>query len=315
MTAQGGDDMLIRLAIAAMLSFMATACAQQPSVEQSVDPTFRLAVATPAYPNQGPVVAIDKGHSNFHTAGGRYAPFAGLLRADGYRVRSIGERFDANSLRGIDVLVIANALGKPDAAPAFTSTEASAVETWVAQGGSLLLIADHTPFGSAAQILAAQFNVDMGKGYAVVSQRGKFRANIEFAGDMLGEHPILAGRDPNETIHRVKSFTGQSLSLPVGATALLKLPEGSLEAVDEATLDKFQQGEKVSLAQAGGRAQGIALTHGRGRVVIMGEAAMFTAQVIHQPGKPDDHFGMSVPGFDDRQFALNILHWLSRLLP
>jgi hypothetical protein len=302
--------MHVRAIMASLVLVVSAGCAQQ----QSVDPTFRAMVGVPAYRSHGPIVAVDQGHANFHTANGRYAPFAELLRADGYRVRSISAPFEAKTLQSIDVLVIANARGKPEAAPAFTPLEAKAVETWVANGGSLLLIADHTPFGSAAQILAAQFNVDMGKGYAVVSQRGRFRANIEFAGDMLGKHPILAGRSPDEMIHRVKSFTGQSLGIPDGATPLLKLPEGSLEAVDEETLEKFEQGEKVVLASASGRAQAIALVHGRGGVVMTGEAAMFTAQVIHQPGRPDDHFGMSVPGFDDRQFALNTMHWLTRLL-
>jgi len=34
----------------------------------------------------GTVVAIDSGHNNYHTVGGRYAPFASLLRNDGLRV-------------------------------------------------------------------------------------------------------------------------------------------------------------------------------------------------------------------------------------
>ena len=42
----------------------------------------------------------------------------------------------------------------------------------------------------------------------------------------------------------------------------------------------------------------------------MGEAAELSAQVIGV----DDKFGMNVPGIDNRQMALNILHWLSGLL-
>jgi len=47
-------------------------------------------------------------HHNFHTADGRYAPFAKLLRRDGYRVEAWRTPFGA--LRGVDVLVISNAL-------------------------------------------------------------------------------------------------------------------------------------------------------------------------------------------------------------
>jgi hypothetical protein len=66
-------------------------------------------------------------------------------------------------------------------------------------------------------------------------------------------------------------------------------------------------------APAAGRAQGLALTVGSGRVVILGEAAMLTAQVVSIPGRETMRMGMNVPGSDDQQFALNVLHWLSRL--
>jgi 2-polyprenyl-6-methoxyphenol hydroxylase-like FAD-dependent oxidoreductase len=61
---------------------------------------------------------------------------------------------------------------------------------------------------------------------------------------------------------------------------------------------------------AAGRAQGIALQFGKGRIVVLGEAAMLTAQIAGK-GFP---FGMNTPGVDNRQLALNIMHWLSGLL-
>jgi hypothetical protein len=62
---------------------------------------------------------------------------------------------------------------------------------------------------------------------------------------------------------------------------------------------------------AAGRAQGIALKLGKGRLIVLGEAAMLSAQITGPNKMP---FGMNVPGTDDRQFALNVLHWLSGLL-
>jgi hypothetical protein len=62
-----------------------------------------------------------------------------------------------------------------------------------------------------------------------------------------------------------------------------------------------------------GRAQGIAMAFGKGRVAMFGEAAMFSAQVATIKG-PSFRVGMSLPGTDDRQFALNVMHWLARLL-
>jgi hypothetical protein len=64
-----------------------------------------------------------------------------------------------------------------------------------------------------------------------------------------------------------------------------------------------------------GRAQGVALVFGRGRLVVVGEAALFSAQVLKVQGKPDLRFGMNAPGNDDKQFVLNTLHWLSGSLP
>jgi hypothetical protein len=57
------------------------------------------------------------------------------------------------------------------------------------------------------------------------------------------------------------------------------------------------------------RAQGFAIEFGQGRVVVLGEAGMLTAQI---EGK--ERFGMNAEGLDYKQFALNVVHWLSRLL-
>jgi hypothetical protein len=43
----------------------------------------------------------------------------------------------------------------------------------------------------------------------------------------------------------------------------------------------------------------------------MGEAGDLSAQVY---GDPPQKMGMNVPGCDNRKMALNIVHWLSRLI-
>ena len=100
----------------------------------------------------------------------------------------------------------------------------------------------------------------------------------------------------------MRSFTGQSLKGPEGSAAILVLSDG---AIDRAT---FASQESVSAA---GRAQAIALKFGKGRVLVQGEAAMLTAQVS---GSENRKMGMNVPGNDDRQYALNLMHWLSGIL-
>jgi hypothetical protein len=282
------------------------------AAQQEVDAHYRPKVEQPAYASAAPVVAIDEAHRNFHTLEGGYAPFGKLLAADNYRVEASSAHFAADSLKGIDVLVIANALPAAKGGSAFGADEIAALKQWVEGGGSLLLISDHAPFGRAASALAAAFGVDMGTGYAVVRQDGKITSNIEYSGAALGDHPILHGRDKAEQVRHVKSFTGQSLGVPPGGTPLLLLPRDALEVANERAVDGLRHGDTVPGRRVGGRAQALAFTLGKGRVVVAGEAAMFTAQIVHFPDGATMRMGLWAD--DDEKFALNVLHWLSHLL-
>jgi hypothetical protein len=291
--------------------------------QQMSDTTFHPAIARPAYTANAPVVRVDEAHHNFHTITGRYRPFAELLRADGYRVEAGTAPFTAASLRGAAVLVIANAGGYgagPDDAekPAFTADEVAAVRAWVERGGSLLLVADHAPFGAAAEVLGRAFGVDMGKGFARDTAPNHSAGNptfLRFSRDngLLGDHAITHGRGADERLTTVVSFTGQSLTVPAGATPLLRLSTTAQERPTRA--DMFADStDHTAFMPVGGRAQGLAMTVGRGRVGVLGEAAMLSAQVIVRPGQPTLAMGMNVPGSDDVQFCLNVLHWLSRAI-
>ena len=84
--------------------------------QQVPDTSFRPPIANPAFPpGEGPVVAVDAGHTNFHTADDRYLPFADLLLRDGYVVRSSYLVFTEQSLREPRILVISNALNPRNA--------------------------------------------------------------------------------------------------------------------------------------------------------------------------------------------------------
>jgi hypothetical protein len=57
------------------------------SAQQEPDTLFRPTVGAPRFAaGSGPVVLIDGGHANFHTAEGRFRPFAQLMEGDGSRV-------------------------------------------------------------------------------------------------------------------------------------------------------------------------------------------------------------------------------------
>lgn len=276
--------------------------------QQAADPGYRPKVAEPAFADGGPVVAIDQAHRNFHVLDGRYAPFGALLRADGYRPKALVLPATAESLAGTGILVIANA-ETGDGQAAFAPAEIAAIKAWVEQGGSLLLIADHAPFGVAAASLAAAFGVEMGGGYVAARQDGEVTSRIGFSARMLGAHAILAGRKSAERVQRVESFTGQSLSIPPGATALLLLPEDALEVAGPPQLDALRRGERAPGRGVGGRAQAVALEHGKGRVVIAGEAAMFTAQRTRTGAE----VGLAMA--DNERFTLNTMRWLARAIP
>jgi hypothetical protein len=298
--------------------------------QQIPDPDFNASVETPAYMSAGPTVAIDEAHGNFHTADGRYKPFADLLRSDGYRVLAFTSTFDARSLSQVDILVISNArnlaaVQRGDISqPAFTDAEADAVHAWVEGGGSLLLVADHAPFGQAAERLGQRFGVAMGKGFAFDRAHEGLTTTLDFSRDnhLLGDHPIIQGRGASEALSHITTFTGQSLSVPAGAVPLMKLSETAREAPTPDDLTALNAaGQNPDSAQVGshsrpiaGRAQGIAMKIGMGKVVVLGEAAMLSAQVVRFPNGDEVEMGMNVPGNDNRQFALNALHWLSGLI-
>jgi hypothetical protein len=310
--------------------------------QQIADPNFKAAVDHPAYTSKHPRVVIDEAHNNFHTADGRYKPLAELLRADGYEVVAGKKPFT----EGIDaaVLLIANARSSGGNESAFTDQEAAAVRRWVEGGGALFLIADHTPFGAAARNLARQFGVELGNGFVFefdeshIFNGGQTSMLFSEENKLLGDHAITRGRNAREKVRRVVAFTGESLSVPAGAQVLLRLGPDAMETPPRPSENEPSEVEKIlgitfgdaakpdaaKIAEAkkkfgvGGRAQGLAMTVGKGRVVITGEAAMFSAQVIRgtdNGGKATEfHMGMNVEGTDDRQFALNVLHWLTGVL-
>ncbi len=270
--------------------------------EQKSDPDFDARVEKPAYPSAGPRVLFDEAHRNFHTADGRYKPFADLIRNDGYQVTANRETFTSDLLSKHDILVIANALGTPKKIDsAFTDAECDTVRDWVRGGGALLLIADHYPMGHAAENLAKRFDVAMSKGmtdeYDFTPQQG-----------LAASHPIMRGRSSGEEIRRVRTFTGQSIRGPAGSVSLLTMPAGAQEltpdVVDPENRDKAKKGPVAHPDQ------GIAFGFGKGRVVVLAEAGMLSAQLVR-----GEKFGMNVPDIDNRQLALNIMHWLSGLLP
>jgi hypothetical protein len=281
--------------------------------QQIADPHFDTRVEKPAFTKGFPRVLFDEAHYNFDTPNNRYKPFADLIFNDGYHLALNRQPFTKASLASYKILIIVNPVGAEDTddegsdGPAFTAEECDAVNDWVRGGGALLLIADATPFSSAAEILAKKLGVDMSKGPAADlanSEKESTEAGVivySRENHLLIENAITSGRSDAERVNRVAVFGGQSLKGPAGSDAFLKL-------ADTAIADGSDAEKKLPAA---GRSQGIAFRLGKGRVVVLGDAAMLSAQLAGSDNQP---VGMNAPNIDNRQLALNIMHWLSGIL-
>lgn len=288
------------------------------AAQQRADTTFEVSIAHPRYPQgKGPVILLDEAHHNFHTTTGRFRPFVEFLRKDGYQLKGNPAPFSAMTLAEARILVIANALNAVNedswtlpTPSAFTDTEIAVVKAWVNEGGSLFLIADHMPFPGAAEKLAATFGFTFYNGFAIrkssiTSVAGALRIpDIFIPGRGLMEGPVTRGSKPAEEVTSVRTFTGQAFDIPATAVPIIVLDD-QFEILLPATAWEFSK--ETSVKPAKGLCQGASLLSGKGRVVVFGEAAMFSAQVQRDSVR----MGMNAPDArQNPQLLLNIIHWL-----
>ena len=163
-------------------------------------------------------------------------------------------------------------------------------------GGSLLLILDHAPYGKSGGAMAEAFGienrnvgtfdrlsrdpeVDTTKAMTILFTRSK---------GLIGEHPIVKGLDSLTT------YTGESLMGPPNSSVLLSL---SPTAYDEDWLPETRQRRYRSAA---GRSQAVAFEYGKGRIVMLGEAAQTRPEFLSRSNR------------DSWKFLLNVMRWLSR---
>jgi hypothetical protein len=261
---------------------------------------------------------IDAAHLNHDTAEGSYLPFATLLRRDGYTVESNQAAFTLEGLGRADLLVIVNAMHKQSetdwaplpSLPAFAAAEIAAVERWVREGGSLLLIADHMPLAGHAESLAAVFGVRFHNGFAYDASQSP-QTTFRRSDGSLARNVVTDGRNPDERVEFVTTFTGQAFRLDpmIDAEPLLIFPEGSVLLLPEVAFKFSDATPRISAANL---LQGAIVRHGRGRVAVLGEAAIFSARLAGRDRVP---LGMNAPSAPwNSRFAINLVRWLSRAL-
>ncbi len=317
-------------ALLILLGFVPTISAQQVADSAftfpNPDPTFE--------PGLGPRICMDAAHHNFHTLDGRYYTFGKLLRGDGFSTTSVLQPFDETVVEDCAVFVIANALAPENAEDwghphpsAFSGQEIYALISWVRNGGNLLLIMDHMPFPGAVADLASLLGVVPLNGGVTTRAFGEFDERTLNDGakqsgltpeevteglgtfGALGDHPILRGREGvDEPVRGIMTFGGSAF-LPSAAVApLLKVAPGGTGAVSTADTPR----ETWPWYPMDGWLVGGALHYGEGRVVVLGEAAMCSAQLS---GPNQNPMGMNHPfSVDNPKFCLNSVRWLAGVL-
>jgi len=286
------------------------------TAQQIPDTVYNPRIDNPAYaPGKGPVVFIDEGHFNFHTKDDRYLPFARLLEKDGYKIQGYTGQFKTENLNKAHILVISNALNEVNTTKwfkpvfsAFTNEEIEAVRRWVEDGGSLFLIADHMPMGGAAAGLASAFGFEFTDGFAVdTTMPGPaffYRNN-----NTLSDNIITNGRNLSEIVDSIASFTGQAFPVPADASSILLFDKNYTLLLSDTAWVFDSTARKTNIE---GWSQAAFKKYGKGRVVVSGEAAMFTAQLA---GPQKYQAGMNSPvAKKNYQLLLNIVHWLDGIL-
>ncbi len=295
------------------LIFLLTLSGIGAYAQQVADSSFDYAIPKPMYlQGKGTVITLDEAHLNFHTLDGRYYPFGKLLQKDGYNIKPGLEKFSDSSLAGVKILVIANALGDTGdwvlpTKSAFLEDEIAALKKWVSGGGRLFLIADHMPFAGAAADLAQTFGFNFINGFAFRKDRNQ--EIFSLLRNNLNSNLITEGRVKAERIDSVCVFTGQAFLAPKNAVAVTSL-ENDYEILQPDTAWIFN--DQTPRLSGTGLTNGAYMEYGKGRLFIMGEAAMFSAQLAGPQRRPA---GMNLPvAKQNPQFLLNIIHWLDRKL-
>ena len=301
------------------------ATASSAHAQQVVDTTYRPLANVKHPPITGPrsVVVLDEAHHNFHTASGRYLPFARLLEDAGYTVRPGTTRYDSTTLASVGVLVVANAVNAANETkwqlpvlPAFDASEVASIAAWVKRGGSLWIIADHMPFAGAIENLGRSVGVIWLDGFALPDgqppdpRTGDYTITFRRSDGSLGAMPPIPGAA--ERIDSVVTFTGSAFRFAPGARVGVDAwPLFTFRSPTRVWLPKVAWvfGDSVASISGDGMLQGALLKVGRGRVATFGEAAMFSAQ-RKGPGRAP--MGMNAPeAAENARFTLAVLRWLA----
>ena len=284
----------------------------QSIAQPTIDSTFRVPIERPMFQGEeGPRVLVDEAHNNVHKKEGGLYSFTRMMEEDGAKVFANDKVFTTELLNQYDILIIVNALHDSNVGnwqnptpSAFSTKEIKAIAKFVSEGGSLLFVADHMPIGGAAQELAKKFNVEWTNSFAM--QNGNHWPPSVFKRDnnTLRDSPVTMDTSFGKRITQVGTFTGSAFKTEEEFFPFLVYDNSHALLMPEVAW-RFNKDTKNENAQ--GWIQGACMEYGEGRMVLIGEAAMITAQL-----RGKTKIGMNSPDAPENpQLALNIFRYLA----
>jgi hypothetical protein len=165
------------------------------------------------------------------------------------------------------------------------------------------------PFPKATKDLAATFGIKFSNGFAIDTIT--WGATMFYGKDhSLSKHPIVIGQSKQEIIDSVATYWGQGFTFVNNkATGLMEFKKNVISYYPD-TAWRFN--EYTPTTSMEGWWQGVAIKDGKGRVVILGESGLMTAQISTNG---NTLIGLnSRKGVQNEQFVLNTLHWLDSSL-
>lgn len=279
--------------------------------QPQIDTAFRVQISKPLFSEgKGPKILVDEAHNNLHKKDGGLFAFSRMMERDGATVLANKKKFSAAALQDTDLLIIVNAMHDSNvqnwqnpSPSAFTRKEIAALEEYVKNGGSLLLVADHMPLGGSVQELASSFGVKWSNSFAM--QNGNPWPPSEFTRSdrTLLSSPVTDSSEFSRRVMSIASFTGSAFKAPDSATPFMVFDESHALLYPEVA---WSFSKKTKNESASGWLQGACMTYGQGRIVLLGEAAMITTQI-----RGKTKIGMNSPDApENAQLALNIFRYL-----
>jgi hypothetical protein len=253
-------------------------------------------------------ILFDKGSSQVQVqlaTGTRLNTLFGTIQREGWEFDIGPDRITSDSLAGVNCLVIltrhrATKRGTTNPFPsdwdfAFTPDELAAIQEFNVNGGGLLLISNHGPFGPGDvdwsvndRVLAAQFGVAINP--AAYQMPGRPRPPLTMSGPNLSPNP-----NPQKNI--LEGVTSIVPHNSCAVSAPLASPLATIPPEAENTSPTYPNGPA-------GQSYALVVAPNRGQIIVAGNSGI--------AGDPDSDYpakGMIDAG-SNLQFLLNALNWV-----